>query len=420
VKIESLSESEIDALEIEAGKGRDLFHAGKYHEAAAVFEKISQHFTVSKPLYLNELACCYLAEGDIDRAKRTFREAHTLMEVLDPQSEAKALSLFGSESQKFYRGDPYERAMNCLLLGVLFLRDHDVDNALACFNSGILCDSEVPNDEFKSDFFLLYALAGKCYLLRKQPDMAQKYFDCARQALAATDMNVRQLQLSRQLLARARENNRVFQEQLVIDFMITCLDRKIEMAKAAVNIDSVKMLLDGDYNVLVLLLQGKSLKKGRVGMFGEMVEVYEPLRDDTLRFELRVDGGIPVDPLRDLCDVNYQGLTRGGRLMDRVLQKKASFKRNANTVSEGLIVGGGMIVTGVIVKGVAYYTVARCDVRCWQTLPGEIRIMPLRLPSGRHVIEVDSFRTYFRERPTRKFNLDIVPESGVDVIVSYP
>lgn len=444
VGIVHLSEKELDGLESEAAKGRNLFSERKYPEAASFFENLSQRPTVSKPLYLNELGSCYLAMGEYDKAKKTLWDAHDLMDFFDPRSETQAMSLFGSETQKFYRGDPYERAMNSLLLGLLFMRDNDVDNALACFNNGILCDSEVLNEEFKSDIFLLYALAAKCYKMRNQEDMYLKYADKARQAYQCSEPAIRQLLTAKQFLTVSMASNKDMQEQIVADFLIKRLDLKIEKLKSGSAGIMFDQLVNGDYNTLNILLSGSSVIKSRSGQYGEKLNIDEPVRSESFRFEVNVDGNEHLDPLSGICDVNYQALTRGGRLMDSILERKASFKKTSNEVSDILIiggtvvilagaragdgrvaiicysVGGGMVATGLIIKGVAYLTVARCDIRCWQTLSGEIQVVPLNLGVGKHMIGIDSYESYFKIGETRKSELTVDSPSKMNVIISYP
>jgi tetratricopeptide (TPR) repeat protein len=444
VKINPLSEKEIDAQEVKANKAREDFYNRDYQGAVAILEPLASGSTVNTPMYLNELATCYLAAGEYSKAKKTFWRAHDYMEVFDPASEAQASHLFGAEAQKFYHGDPYERAMNNLFLGLLFLKDNDVDNALACFNSGILCDAEVADEKMSSDFFLLYALAAKCYKERKQNDMWQQYTRQARAAFRDTAVDVRQLSLSRQLLETSKANNQSAQEQLVVNFLIEQIEFKLNKLQPSVNTLPVEPLLSGDYNTLIVLGLSPSVKKSRSGQYGEKLEIIEPFKDEEIRYEITIDANDPLDPVQDICDVNYQAMTRGKRLMDEVLRKKATFKRTANNVADILIitgaamivagassgngnaaivfysVGGGMIASGMIIKGVAYMTVARSDTRCWQTLPGELQLIPLKLPYGRHQIEISLFDGYLKSGKSKVEQINIDNLSKLNVIIAFP
>lgn len=444
VKITSLSEKEIDAQEAKANKAREDFYNRNYKGATATLDPLTAGNTVNTPMYLSERATCYLAAGEYEKAKKLFWRAHDYMEVFDPSSEARASHLFGAEAQKFYHGDPYERAMNNLLLGLLFLRDNDMDNALACFNGGILCDAEVADEKMSSDFFLLYALAAKCYKERKQNDMWQQYTKQARVAFRDTAVDVRQLLLSRQLLETSKANNHSAQEQLAINFLIEQIEFKLSKLQPSVNTLPVETLLSGDYNTLIVLGLSPSVKKSRSGEYGEKLEIIEPFRDEEIRYEINIDSQKPIDPVQNVCDVNYQAMTRGKRLMDEVLQRKATFKRSANNVGDVLIitgvafiaagassgngnaaivfysVGGGMVATGIIIKGVAYMTVARCDTRCWQTLPGELQIIPLKLPYGKHKIEISLFDGYLKSGKSKIEHINVENTSKMNVIIAFP
>jgi tetratricopeptide (TPR) repeat protein len=444
VKITPLSEKEIDAQEAKANIARGDFQKRDYKTAITKFEPLTTGSNVNTPMYLNELATCYLAAGDYDKAKKMFWRAHDYMEVFDPASEAQASHLFGAETQKFYRGDPYERAMNNLLLGLLFLRDNDIDNALACFNSGILCDAEVVNEKMSSDFFLLYALAAKCYKERRQVDMQQQYVKQSRSAYRDTAVDIRQLSLTRQLLNNAKANNHSPQEQLVLDFIIEQLDFKLSKLQPAVNTAPVEPLLNCDYNTLIVLGLSQVVKKGRSGEYGEKLEIIEPFNNKELHYEITVNSTTTLDPLPNICDVNYQAMTRGKRLMDEVLQRKATFKRTSNNVADALIisggalvvagaasgggeaavamyaVGGSMIASGVIIKGVSYMTIARSDTRCWQTLPGELQVIPLKLDAGKYQIEISLFDGYLKVGPGRIEQLNIENPARLNVIIAFP
>ncbi|NQT92563.1 MAG: PDZ domain-containing protein [Lentisphaerae bacterium] len=175
-----LTRRQIDEREQRAHVARQHFFRGEYLEAANLFRELSLEFSVSQPLYLCELGTCHLVAGEHELAIESLTRAAEMNEgFFDARSERAAAGLFGSEKKKLFKGDPYERATLGLFLGLLFLQKNDVDNALACFKNGILCDSDVRSELYKSDFALLQALEAKCYKLRGQESM---YEQSARQA----------------------------------------------------------------------------------------------------------------------------------------------------------------------------------------------------------------------------------------------
>lgn len=176
-----LTRRQIDEREQRAGVARQHFFRGEYLDAANLFRELSLEFSVSQPLYLCELGACQLVLGEYDSAIESLTRAAELNEgFFDARSERASVGLFGAEKKKLFKGDPYERATLGLFLGLLFLQNNDVDNALACFKNGILCDSDVSSELYKSDFGLLQALEAKCYKLRGQESM---YEQSARQAV---------------------------------------------------------------------------------------------------------------------------------------------------------------------------------------------------------------------------------------------
>ena len=130
-ELEKLSAKELAQLELKANEARNLYSAGNYVDAESILKEIAERFTVSQPLYRCELAMCLLAQGKNDEAHSLLLKSYEdLLEFFDPKSEKKAVRIWGKEGKKVYKGDPYEQATLCLLLGALFLEEGDIDNAL--------------------------------------------------------------------------------------------------------------------------------------------------------------------------------------------------------------------------------------------------------------------------------------------------
>jgi len=78
---------------------------------------------------------------------------------------AKARSLWYAEGSKEFKGEPYERCMAYYYRGILYLMEHDYDNARACFSAGIIQDSFAEELQNRCDFALLDLLmAYACHL----------------------------------------------------------------------------------------------------------------------------------------------------------------------------------------------------------------------------------------------------------------
>ncbi len=376
-KLEKLSDKEVAALEARAAEARSLYDKGKYAEAEAVFQEIADRYTVSRPLYRCELAMSILAQGRKGEAQDLLWASYNdLLEFFDPKSEKKAAGIWGAESGKVYKGDPYEQATLCLLLGVLFLEKGDVDNALACFKSGQLADSDVANETYQADYALLQFLESHCYRLRNQPEAQQK--------LSETGIN--------SLVSLAGEGQ----------------DREYAMA------------LTQDYNTLVLIMSGGGPYMMRQGQYGEnRFIVIENQR--TNRYEILLDGEQWVDAIQGVGDINFQASTRGGREMDGVLKRHAKAKHTTSEIGDTFIQNvGGIegIAVGLLFKAVSSAMTAQADIRCWQTLPGAIQPVPLMLTPGKHQLDVHAFDGYAYSH-NKLVEIDVAPEK-LNIVFVYP
>ena len=121
------------------------------------------------------------------KAKKHLLDAYTSVEgFFDPASEKRAMSLWGAEVEKVYKGEPYEQATLSLLVGLLLLEDGDVDNALACFKNGQISDSDVEEELFKSDYGLLQLLEAKCHQMRGEQTEYDQFVSKAVDSFAKT------------------------------------------------------------------------------------------------------------------------------------------------------------------------------------------------------------------------------------------
>ncbi len=376
-KLEKLSAKKLEQLETRANEARSLYSMGDYAGAEPIFRELAKPFTVTRPLYRCELAMCLLSQGKNDEARVLLLESYgDLLEFFDPKSEKKAVRIWGKESGKIYKGDPYEQATLCLLLGALFLEQGDVDNALACFKSGQLADSDVQNEEYKADYALLQLLESYCYHLREQPDMCNQ--------LAQTGV-----------------------------------DSFMSIAGEAQS-DAYIAPLTQPFNTLLLIMSGEAPHMIRQGEYGEQrVIVLEA--QPTNRYEILLDGERWFDAIQGVGDINFQAATRGGRQMDDVLSKQAKTKKTTYEIGDTFTddVGGlaGLFI-GSIIKGVSAAMTVEADVRCWQTLPGSIQPVPLNLPPGEHKFDIYAFDGYVYSHHTPT-NTDIRP-GELNIVFVFP
>ncbi len=104
-----------------------------------------------------------LRRGDREYAKQQLDNA---IENIDGvfgrgPSARQARSYTGEEAKKFFLGESHERAFACLLRGLLYLGDSELDNARACFKSASFHDIDIKAKPPVSDLFLAEYLDWK-------------------------------------------------------------------------------------------------------------------------------------------------------------------------------------------------------------------------------------------------------------------
>jgi tetratricopeptide (TPR) repeat protein len=225
-----------------------------------------------------------LRAGKFEQAKTYLDDALRRMGGLlsgPDAAAARARGLFTAESSKNFIGEPYERAMAYYYRGLLYWRDGEIDNARACFRSAQLCDSEAEGAEHRGDFVILDYLAG---------------------------------------LASAKLGG----------------DGSDALARAAAHSRRELPPYDPTANVVVFAEFGQGPRKYAGGDLGEQLRFRTA--DSRVRSAKLAVAGEEV-ALLPWDDLNYQATTRGGRVMDYVLGRKAVFKQGAEAVGDVALVG---------------------------------------------------------------------------------
>lgn len=309
--------------------------------------------------------------GNYDVAKAKFDDAIARIGGLisGPADAAKrSRGLFTAEREKVFIGEPYERVMAFYYRGLLYWRDGQPDNARACFRSAQLLDSDAESDTYKSDYVLLDYLDG-----------------LASAKLAADGSDA---------LARAQ---------------------KLTKNKLPP--------YDTEANVLCFVEFGRGPRKYAAGNNSELLRFRtDPSRIHSATLTVGEQNVQTVNFL-PWDNLNFQAVTRGGRVMDHVLGNKAVFKEGADTVGNVALIGAAVaadniysekrrvvtdaqgrrrVVTeternegaqttaialglvGIFSKIAAAATQTHADTRMWDNLPQYLSFGALRLPPGEH------------------------------------
>lgn len=319
-------------------------------------------------LWEYRVAAAALRAGNYAEAKAKLDDAILRIGgvISGPDEAAKrARGLFTAEREKTFIGEPYERVMAFYYRGLLYWRDGQPDNARACFRTGQFIDADAENDTYKSDYVLLDYLDG---------------FASAKLAADGSDALARAEKLAKHPLPG----------------------------------------YDPQANVLCFVEFGHGPRKVAAGQYGEQLRfqlTQSRVRSATLTVGEESLHFTPWDNL------NFQAVTRGGRVMDYILGNKAVFKQNAEVVGDLALAGSaiaaqnvykekpqvvtddrgrqhvvtdvekdqanenlalGLGLFGLASKMVSAATETRADTRTWDNLPQYLSFAALRLPPGDH------------------------------------
>ena len=296
------------------------------------------------------IALTALRVGNDAEAKAKLDDAISLMGgILANSADAKkARSLFHEESSKTFIGEPYERSMAYYYRGMLYWKEGEPDNARACFRSAQIIAADSEDQHYQVTWVLINYLDG----------------------LAATKLGGDGSDAYK--LAQANETHRKLPPY------------------------------DAKDNVLVFAEYGQGPKKYAGGEYGEQLKfIVENSRAKSAR--ISVNGQTHHLPAYD--NVSYQATTRGGRVMDYILNTKAVFKRTTDTVGDVALVGAAVAAdniyqgngqrsqgaetaaialagVGLVSKVFSAATTPAADIRTWDNLPQRLSFSAFKLPVG--------------------------------------
>lgn len=311
-----------------------------------LYKKLFEQGNRNSVLNYMEIGSLAFKSGDLKEAKIAFDNAVRGIEYIykdNPASE-KARSLWYAESEKDFKGEPYERVMAYYYLGLIYLAEGDIENARAVFISGLLQDAFAEEKQNRADFAIMMYLS----------------------AWSAMKMNAEHL-------------------------WSTSIERFAEL-RAGYPLPKPKD------NVLVIVETGKSPRKLADGI-GKYELVYrrgKKFKDTQASIKINNDE-IRLLPAEDIY---WQASTRGGRNIDRIIKGKVEFSDRTSSVGDTLAktgntivewsalnqssdslkeVGTAMSVIGLASKMLSLNVETRADTRYWKSLPNTVHIQSLKV-----------------------------------------
>jgi len=402
-------------MALEAQRARDSFQQGNYTEAQKLLIPLCEKQSIDQPLYQFELASAYLLDGKKAEAHQTLLAAHHSIEgFFDKNSEQSAASLWGKEADKVFKGEPYERSTLYFLLALSFLEQNNPDNALAALKTGLLADSDTEKESYKSDFGLLQLLAAKCYQLRGEPDLRDQMLTAAFNSLTSfpETTHLFAYKLVQEYLALKQQHSLNSPPSLTLarSCALTSAQnieqwlRKNKFSpelaqevalwaeKTTRNIDPL------DYNALAIIWRGTAPQAVRAGQYGELRLIQPGKVNPDIDYAIAANS-TSHPPFSGFGSINYQATTRGGREMDNVLGKQATFKGATNTGGNVLLTSGAvgtgnseadalLLAGGLLLKVLSATTHPEADIRYWHNIPARFEVVPLKLAPINHTLQL--------------------------------
>ena len=218
----------------------------------------------------------------------------------DSASIRSVTSLKGKESDKFFKGEPHERACMYIFRGLLYLADNDPQNAKSCFIQATLSDALAEDANDRSNWLCADILTALSFKL---------YGDQGR----ATDY-----------LAMIRKNY---------------VGPKTATGSESAICDYIETLAAENMTIVIVACGQPPVK------YGQDALGYVDSGSRVGSVDILHNGSTENIWLTD--DVYVQAVTRGRRSMDEFLEQKQSHKKSSNTLGSAAI-GGAVIVSGPI------------------------------------------------------------------------
>ena len=337
------------------------YQVGDYAAAAAVLKpeinKKNENFVLTNCRY----GSAALAAGDIAGAENAFLSAYEVMNGVKTNDGGRTLgAALVFEGVKVWKGEPFEQAMAHYYLGLIYLINHDYENARAAFqNSLFKVRDYAKKDDLEhyqmadSNFALGYFGLGLCNLRMGKAELAEAAFRTAvkiNPALAPVINDLRKPGVNSFIFVDAGMGPR-------------------KAGKGWYNEESAfgpSPAEVGPIAPAVVMVDGRPVTNPQAN-YGTV---------DTLAMAQQRSWQ-DIDTLRKAKAVIGTGMMAAGTGM-------AAY--GANRRDEGLMWAG----IGTAVAGALVSASSQADTRSWEMLPRTVYIIPVALPPGPHDIVVQA------------------------------
>ncbi len=316
--------------------GREAFFAYDYGRALAAFRKDLNKRDKNFVLYNLAFASAALTGGGYYDSERALLDSTEVM-TGDAGKSRGLLSLISAESIKVFKGEPFEKVMAYLYLGIIYYNQADFENARAAFNKALLMDKQ-SKEGFREDLRLVYFMLGKCYLKLGDQDNAKIAFRKANE----------------------RNPKEPYRSNPYYD---------LQLAKQA--------------NLTVVLELGRVPTKYRHGP-GASLDAFDRHDYPERGASIYLNGQRLGDAALGL-DLFYEAKHRGSSGKDAV-QASKGVTRDAAIITAATSKNQN-VQAGALLFALANQSQA--DIRQWELLPGELHLYSGRVAAGLHTLRLD-------------------------------
>jgi tetratricopeptide (TPR) repeat protein len=339
-----------------------------------------------------------LMGGNYDAAKAELMQCYDDIQKRQDTDKEKAAAA-SNEALKLFKGEPFERAMICSYLGILYYMDGDYNNARIFCTRADMEDATTEEDmkDFRHDFGLAHYWLGRAYLQLDQEDNARIAFTKASQHVPRKNED-KELAEFRKAQAKVRTDRiRLEKESYkrattakppvagAVDMSNCVPESELPAARPGVEAgengvilaaDSPQQFFTVDYqkqvNLILMIEIGAAPIKYLIGENGYMDAIIRaPYEERKVVVYLNGQKAGPALPLADLFQ---QADTRGTSEKDRLQITKGVTKS---------------VLTRMPYVGDAFaYWDVRADDRSWKLMPGEVHVFAAKVQPGLYTLNV--------------------------------
>ncbi len=361
------------------------YFIGDYAKSARELEPLAKETNENFVLNNLRLGSAALARHDYDNAEAAFLNAYEVINSTGVNDGGRSLgAVLVAEKIKVWKGEPYERAMANLYLGIIYYIRQDYANARGAFENALFKLRDYAEDEKKakkddyrdveSNFGVAAVMLGKCWQKLDREDLARANFQRALEARGGLDAIADYDRNAKANLCIIVESGRSPEKVTDFDGSIVGFSPKPNMVPPP---PLARVRVDGQIVTTPQL--------GRPTM--DTVVMAADRRWQSIDTINAVKSGIGTGLLAAGAIEGIRGATERGSAQRR-----------------DLIAGAALAGAGLLLKATS-----QADIRQWEALPRSVYVMPLHVTPGTHDIVIDFPASQGLHQEWRGIT---VPESG--------